>query len=42
LAANLVSPFSGQESFMALELVPGALEGVAGGVQYPPPFEAWS
>jgi putative acetyltransferase len=42
LAANLASPFSGQESFMALELVPGALEGVAGGVQYPPPFGAWS
>jgi putative acetyltransferase len=42
LAANLASPFSGRESFMALDLVPGALEGVAGGVQYPPPFGAWS
>jgi putative acetyltransferase len=41
LAASLVSPFSGRESFMALELVPGALEGVAGRVQYPPPFGAW-
>ena len=42
LAANLASPFSGRESFMALELVPRALDGVAGGAQYPPPFEAWS
>lgn len=41
LAASLDSPFSGRESFMALELVPGALEGVAGRVQYPPPFGAW-
>lgn len=41
LAANLESPFSGGDSFMALELVPGALDGVAGRVQYPPPFGAW-
>ncbi len=41
LAASLDSPFSGRESFMALELVPGALEGLAGRVQYPPPFGAW-
>ncbi len=38
LAAHLESPFSGQDSFMALELVPGALAGVAGHVQYAPPF----
>ncbi len=41
LAAHLDSPYSGRESFMALELVPGALDGVAGRVQYPPPFRAW-
>lgn len=37
LAARLKSPFSGP-AFMALELVPGALEGVVGEVRYPPPF----
>jgi putative acetyltransferase len=26
------------EAFLVLELVPGALEGVAGMVRYPPPF----
>ena len=41
LAAHLESPFSGSDSFMALELVPGALDGVVGRVQYPPPFGAW-
>jgi putative acetyltransferase len=41
MAAHLASPFSGQESFMAMELVAGALDGVAGRVQYPPPFGAW-
>jgi putative acetyltransferase len=40
LAANLDSPFSGGDSFMALELVPGALGGVTGWVRYPPPFGA--
>jgi putative acetyltransferase len=40
MAASLDSPFSGQESFMAIELVPGALDGVTGWVQYPPPFGA--
>ena len=30
LAAHLESPFSGKDSFMAVELVPGALHGVAG------------
>lgn len=39
LAAPLESPFSGQDSFMALELVPGALDGVSGKVRYAPPFE---
>jgi putative acetyltransferase len=39
LAAHLESPFSGKDSFMAVELVPGALDGVAGRVQYPPPFD---
>jgi putative acetyltransferase len=37
LARPLDSPFSG-DHFMALELVPGALAGVSGQVQYPPPF----
>jgi putative acetyltransferase len=38
MAEKLESAFSGQPCFMALELVPGALEGVAGRVEYPPPF----
>ena len=42
LAAELESPYSGRESFMAVELLPGALVGVTGRVQYPPPFEVWS
>jgi putative acetyltransferase len=42
LAAHLESPFSGSDSFMAMELVPGALDGVVGRVQYPPPFGAWA
>jgi putative acetyltransferase len=37
LAERLKSPFSGP-SFMALELVPGALAGGTGEVRYPPPF----
>jgi putative acetyltransferase len=36
-ARALASPFPGP-SFMALELVPGALDGVMGEVRYPPPF----
>ena len=36
-AERLRSPYSGP-AFMALELVPGALEGVEGEVRYPPPF----
>lgn len=39
LAAELRSPFSGRPSFMAAELVSGALDGVAGRVEYPPPFQ---
>jgi putative acetyltransferase len=38
LAAKLASPFAGP-AFMALELVPGALSGVAGSVHYPPAFD---
>jgi putative acetyltransferase len=41
LAARLESPYSGRESFMAVELVRGALDGIEGRVEYPPPFEAW-
>jgi putative acetyltransferase len=41
LAGHLKSTFSGKDSFMAIELVPGALDGVAGRVQYTPPFGAW-
>lgn len=37
LARTLVSPFSG-EAWMALQLVPGSLQDVAGRVQYPAPF----
>jgi putative acetyltransferase len=37
LAGRLKAPFSGP-AFMALELVPGALAGVADQVRYPPPF----
>jgi putative acetyltransferase len=37
LAERLTAPFSGP-AFMALVLVPGALDGVDGEVRYPPPF----
>jgi putative acetyltransferase len=37
LAAKLVAPFAGS-TFMALELVPGALSGAAGSVMYPAAF----
>ena len=36
-AGTLQSPFS-RDAFMALELRPGALAGVAGSVVYPQPF----
>ena len=39
MAESLKSPFSGP-AFMAIELTPGALEGVEGEVRYPPPFES--
>jgi putative acetyltransferase len=38
LAAGLHCAFSGKPSFMALELVAGALAGLSGKVAYPPPF----
>jgi predicted N-acetyltransferase YhbS len=38
LAEPLSSPFGGHDSWMALELVRGALEGISGWVRYPPPF----
>jgi putative acetyltransferase len=41
LTARLTSPFSGKEEFMALALVSGALDGVEGRVEYPPPFGKW-
>ena len=41
LAERLESPFGGGEAWMAVELVPGALAGVEGRVEYPPPFLAF-
>jgi putative acetyltransferase len=38
LAAKIAAPFAGP-NFMALELVPGALTGVAGAVAYPAAFD---
>jgi putative acetyltransferase len=38
LGARVESPYAG-EAFQALELTPGALEGVTGEVRYPPPFD---
>ena len=40
LAEPLKSPYSGP-AFMAVELVPNALEGIEGEVRYPPPFGAF-
>jgi len=37
LAGSIESPFPA-DAFMALELVPGALDGVSGRVRYPPAF----
>jgi putative acetyltransferase len=39
LASALASPFGGGDSWMALELVLGALDHVSGKVAYPPPFD---
>jgi putative acetyltransferase len=41
LARPLESPFGGGEAWMALELVPGALEGIEGPVEFPQPFGAF-
>lgn len=40
LTKNIESPYSGHEAFMAIELTPGALDGVRGRVEYPPPFDS--
>lgn len=40
LARRLESPFGGGEAWMAMELVPGVLDGVDGRVEYSPPFTA--
>ena len=41
VARPLLSPFGGGEAWMSLELVPGALDGVEGRVEYPPPFSVF-
>lgn len=41
LTQSLKSPFGEGEAWMALELVPGALDGVVGTVVYPPPFRVF-
>lgn len=41
LAVPLASAFGGGEAWMALELVPGALVGVVGRVEWPGPFAAF-
>ena len=38
LAQPLKSPFGSGDAWMAMELVPGALTGIEGRVEYPPPF----
>lgn len=40
LAVPLSSPFGGGAAWMAMALVPGALSGIEGRVDYPPPFNA--
>jgi len=40
LAQPLETPYGGGTAWMAIELAPGALNGVAGRVVYPPPFQA--
>jgi putative acetyltransferase len=41
-AFRIASPFDvPDEAFMALELEPGALKGIAGTVEYSPPFGGW-
>lgn len=41
MAQPLDSPFGGRDSWMAMELVPEALAGVVGRIEYPPPFSAF-
>ena len=41
LACSLKSPFGDSDSWMAMELFPGALSGIAGSVVYPPPFKVF-
>jgi len=41
LAKNLRGPYSG-DAWMAVELIPGALDGVKGTVRYPEAFEVFS
>lgn len=41
VARPLESPFGGGQAWMAMELVPGALNGVTGSVRYSPPFGAF-
>lgn len=38
LARPLANPFGSGDAWMAMELVPEALAGVKGRVEYPPPF----
>ena len=40
LARRIESPYAG-DAFMALELIAGALDGLRGKVQYPPPFDVF-
>lgn len=40
LAGPLQNPFGNGEAWMAMELVPGALKGIKGRVEYPAPFNA--
>jgi putative acetyltransferase len=40
LACRLKNPFGEGEAWMAMELQPGALEGIEGRVEYPAPFNA--
>lgn len=40
IARTVVSPFGGGDSWMALELSPGSLNGVTGRVEFSPPFMA--
>jgi len=40
LARPLKNPFGAGEAWMAMELIPGALHGITGRVEYPAPFTA--